>query len=75
VNAMVPMFDIFVTLPDGSPLWLEAVKGLDEAIRRLNGFAEARPGSYFIYSEKTGGVVERFPCDSDKPPSPKSRRN
>ena len=62
---MAPMFDIFSTLPDGGPLWLEAVEGLDEAKKRLNILAEARPGSYFIYSEKTGGVVERVPSLPD----------
>jgi len=56
---MEAMFDIFATLPDGSPLWLEAVEGLEEARRRLRGLAQAGPGNYFIYSEKSGGVVER----------------
>lgn len=61
---MAAMFDIFATLPDGSPLWLEAVEGLAEAQDRLTGLMEARPGRYFIYSERTGGVVERMPCDA-----------
>lgn len=75
MTAMEPMFDIFVTLPDGSPLWLEAVKGFDEARRRLNRFARARPGNYFLYSEKTGGVVERISCDSSSLPVPQNHRN
>ncbi len=65
VNHMEPMFDIFATLPDGSPLWLESVEGLDEAKERLSGLVRARPGRYFIYSERTGGVVERVPRDPD----------
>lgn len=56
---MESMFDIFSTLPDGSPLWLEAVEGLEAAKRRLRGLARIRPGNYFIYSERNGGVVER----------------
>jgi hypothetical protein len=64
---MEQMFDIFATLPDGSPLWLEAVEGLDEAKKRLDGLVRSRPGNYFIYSEKTGGVVERFTDLSDRP--------
>ena len=58
---MEPTFDIFRTLPDGSPLWLESVQGLELAKTRLNRLARLQPGRYFIYSEKTGGVVERFP--------------
>ena len=72
---MAPMFDIFATLPDGSPLWLEAVEGLDEARERLSGLVQTRPGAYFIYSEKTGGVVERTFGDPDTPPAPKTHRN
>jgi hypothetical protein len=68
------MFDIFATLPDGSPLWLEAVEGLNQARERLSGLMQARPGSYFIYSEKTGGVVERVHGDSDGPPKKAPRR-
>jgi hypothetical protein len=74
-DGMAPMFDIFATLPDGSPLWLEAVEGLDEARQRLSGLAQARPGMYFIYSEKTGGVVERTSDDPDASPTPETRRN
>jgi hypothetical protein len=57
------MFDIFSRLPDGSPLWLESVEGLEQARSRLNGLARLRPGQYFIYSEKTGGVVGCLPED------------
>jgi hypothetical protein len=72
---MASMFDIFATLPDGSPLWLEAVDGLDEARKRLTGLVQARPGNYFIYSERTGGVVERVACDSENSSSHKVIRN
>jgi len=71
---MEAMFDIFATLPDGSPLWLEAVEGLNQARERLSGLMQARPGAYFIYSEKTGGVVERVHGDSDGPPNQKAPR-
>jgi|HubBroStandDraft_6_1064221.scaffolds.fasta_scaffold2657771_1 hypothetical protein len=60
-----PMFDIFSRLPDGSPLWLESVEGLEEARKRLDGLARVRPGKYFLYSEKTGGVVGRVPSDEE----------
>jgi hypothetical protein len=75
VPVIASMFDIFATLPDGSPLWLGAVEGLDEARHRLSGIAESRPGNYFIYSEKTGGVVERIPFASNDAPLESIRRN
>jgi len=60
---MEPIFDIFSRLPDGSPLWLESVKGLDQARQRLHGLARVHPGEYFIYSEQRGGVICRVPDD------------
>ena len=78
IIAMEPIYDIFLTLPDGSPLWLESVEGLDEAKRRLSSFLHKRPGRYFIYSEKSGGVVERVtedPEDAESAPAPKTRPN
>jgi hypothetical protein len=51
------------------------VEGLDEARQRLSGLAQARPGMYFIYSEKTGGVVERTSDAPDASPTPETRRN
>ena len=60
-----PIFDIFSRLPDGSPLWLESVEGLEEARERLDGLARVRPGKYFLYSEKTGGVVGRVPREEE----------
>jgi hypothetical protein len=56
---MTSIFDIFATLPNGRPLWIGAVEGLDEARNRLRELAESRPGEYFIYSEQTCGVIER----------------
>lgn len=54
---MDTIFDIFSRLPDGSPLWIESVEGLEEATKRLKKLARHYPGRYFIYSEQAGGVV------------------
>ena len=59
LTTMEPVFDIFSRLPDGSPLWLESVEGFEQAQRRLSGLARTQPGEYFIYSEKSGGVICR----------------
>ena len=41
-------FDIFKRLPDGHPLWLKAVDGLEEARAQLVRLAASSPGEYFI---------------------------
>jgi hypothetical protein len=74
------MYDIFMKFPDGSPLWLEAVEGLDEARKRLARLLRTSSAEYFIYSEKSGGIVERASAgDHDEyqvlGPSPSSRRS
>jgi hypothetical protein len=65
------MYDIFMRFPDGAPLWLEAVEGLDRARKRLASLASTSDAEYFIYSEKSGGIVERNP-DVDSVPREKA---
>ena len=50
-------FDIFKKLPDGQPLWVRAVEGLEEAKRQLMQMAVASPGDYFIYNTRSGEVI------------------
>jgi hypothetical protein len=51
-------FDIFKRLPDGHPLWLKAVDGLEEARAQLVRLAASSPGEYFIYSVQNACVVQ-----------------
>lgn len=50
-------FDIFKKLPDGHPLWVKAVDGLEEARVQLARLAATSPGEYFIYSVRNGGEI------------------
>jgi hypothetical protein len=50
-------FDIFKTLPDGHPLWVKAVEGLEEAKAQLARLTSSAPGEYFIYSVRNGSIV------------------
>ncbi len=50
-------FDIFRRLPDGHPVWMKAVKGLDEAKCELAQIAKLSPGEYFIYDTRNGNVI------------------
>jgi hypothetical protein len=51
-------FDSFKRLPDGHPLWVKAVDGLEEARSQLVRLAASSPGEYFIYSVQNGCVVQ-----------------
>jgi len=51
-------FDIFKKLPDGHPIWVKAVDGLEEAKNQLARLAVSSPGEYFIYSALNGGIVQ-----------------
>jgi len=42
-------FDIFRTLPDGSPLWVEAVEGREHTRERLIQLQQIAPDKYRVY--------------------------
>jgi hypothetical protein len=52
-----PQFDIFKKLPDGHPIWVTAVVGLEEAKRELQQMSRVEPAEYFIFSVRDGEVV------------------
>jgi hypothetical protein len=51
-------FDIFRTLPDGSPLWVEAVKGIDDTRRRLIELQRIAPDKYRVYDSVSNSFVD-----------------
>jgi hypothetical protein len=55
-------FGIIRVLPNGIPQWIEAVKDFTEAKAYLLRLASREPGEFFIYSEKSGKIIERFVC-------------
>jgi len=65
-DPMASVFDIFSTLPDGTPLWMGSVEGFDEARSRMSRLAKNRPGKYFLYSEESGEVIGRS-RDEERP--------
>jgi len=56
-NRMERTLDIFRKLPDGHPLWVKAVDGLEEARAQLARLAASAPGEYFVYSVQQARVV------------------
>jgi len=51
-------FDIFKILPDGRPLWIRAVDGLDEAKNHIGRMATTSPGEYFLFNIRNGSIIE-----------------
>jgi len=53
---MIAMFDLFMRLPDGQPVWIKAVDSHEEAEREIAQISADRPGEYFIFNVGTGKV-------------------
>lgn len=51
------MFEIFLGYFDKDALWLEAVRGLGAASRRMKERSEEFPGPYFVFCTKTHSVL------------------
>jgi hypothetical protein len=51
-------FDIFKKLPDGNPLWVKAVDGLEEAKIHIARLAAVSPGEYFIFNVRNGSIIQ-----------------
>jgi hypothetical protein len=50
--------DIFLRLPDGKPLWVEAVEGYDKAKLHIQTLLQVSPGEYFIFDSRTGQILK-----------------
>ena len=53
-------FDIFRTLPDGSPLWIEAVSGVENTRKRLIELESIAPDKYRVYDSAMHRFVDIF---------------
>jgi hypothetical protein len=51
-------FDIFLRLPDGKPLWVEAVDGFEKAKVQIRELTQVSPGEYFIFDSRTGRILQ-----------------
>jgi len=54
---METKLDIFLKLPDGKRLWVEAVEGLEKAKMQIQKLVEHSPGEYFIFNPRTGQLL------------------
>lgn len=51
-------YDIFRRLPDGGPIWIEAVQTLEGAKLRLTSLLQTQPGDYFVYDLSHNKIVD-----------------
>lgn len=56
-TVLIAKFDIFMRLPDGQPIWVEAVESLEEARKQLSDLRENTCGEYFIFNSTSGQVI------------------
>ena len=57
-------YDIFRDEPDGSPLWVEAVEGLEHAMNRMEELASSDPSDYYLYCAQAGRIIRRLKARS-----------
>ena len=57
-------FDIFRTLDDGTPLWIQQVATLDDGRKSLDALISAAPAEYFVRDASTGEIVLRMSGNS-----------
>src|SRR6266404_1263917 len=53
-------YDILKKDSVGAPIWLEAVRDLDTAKKRVAELAENSPGEYVVFCEQTSQIVDSF---------------
>jgi hypothetical protein len=59
-------FDIFYGSLQ-SPLWIESVEGLANAIERMEHISEQEPGEYFVFSTETSSIMAKVQTFSRPP--------
>ena len=53
-----PAYDIFKRREGDYPFWITAAATLEEAKKRIAGYALIVPGEYFIYAQREGVILE-----------------
>ena len=66
-----PTYDIFKRRDSDYPFWITAAATLEEAKKRIAGYALIVPGEYFIYAQREGVILE---CIAPEKGHPRSNR-
>jgi hypothetical protein len=62
---MPDRYHIIRQLPDGAPLWVEAVSTLEEAQERLAALAKTEDANFAIFHAREGRFVKPFPTNGN----------
>jgi hypothetical protein len=65
----VHLFEIFSGTAEMGALWIESAIGLDKATQRMNEFAGAKPGAYFVFDTQCHKVIATADSTGGKPSS------
>lgn len=52
--------DIFRVMPDGKPLWVETVRGRNEAKERVAQLISVKPAEYQVHDPQTNKFIDVF---------------
>jgi hypothetical protein len=52
-------YDIFKDDAIGSPLWIEAIQGLERAMKRMEELAASEESDYYLFCAQAGKIVQR----------------
>jgi hypothetical protein len=63
-------YDIFEILPDGSPMWREAIHGHEAAIRKMKELAARSPNAFELMYLPDRTVIATMKGQSEKPTKP-----
>jgi hypothetical protein len=55
-----PSLDIFKEDLGGNPVWVDAVRDLENAQRRVRQLTSSVPGEYFVFDQRTSKIVARL---------------
>lgn len=66
-----PSYDIFKRRDGDYPFWITAAATLEEAKKRIAGYALIVPGEYFIHAQREGIILE---CIAPEKGHPRSNR-
>lgn len=58
---MISSLDIFRKDARGYPVWIDSVQDFDDARHRMSQLAQAIPGEYFIFDQRTHSIVASVP--------------
>ena len=61
-----PHLDILKRQSDGGFVWIEAANDLPAAAQRISQLADAEPGEYFVFDQRSQQIVSKVANTADE---------